>query len=145
MNLEKAWNVYGEDFYSKTRLDWIPKIKSYKNYKNIKHTSIQFVFVLRKDVKEAAEETFEASRVFGSWSLREAVSRTEVQAEAASANIEAAASHPEDTAKIMNEGGYTKEQNAQWSRCNSLIYWKKMPSRTVIAKEEKSMLGFKTW
>ena len=69
-----------------------------------------FNSVKTKRGEEATEENLKLDEI-GLWDLwKDTISITYKQGEAPSADMEAAASHPKDLGKMINEGGYTKQQ-----------------------------------
>ena len=52
-----------------------------------------------------------------------------------------AANYPEGLVKITNKGAYPKQEIFHVNK--TALYWKKMPFKTYIATEEKSVARFK--
>ena len=87
-------------------------------------------------------EDFNASRGwFNRFRKRANIHSIRMQGEAADADAKMAAEYPETFKTIIEEGGYLPCQI--WNVDETGLYWKKLPSRTYISREEKSASGHK--
>ena len=64
-----------------------------------------------------------------------------IKVQSEGADAEDAANYPENLAKVINEGGYTKQPIVSVGK--TAFCWKRMPFKTFITWDEKSMPGFK--
>lgn len=78
---------------------------------------------------------------FERFKCRHSLHNLKVQGEAASADINAAREYPKQLLKIIEEGGFQPEQ--VFNADETGLFWKKMPNRTFLSKEEKTAQGFK--
>lgn len=77
---------------------------------------------------------------FNCFKARNNLHNVKVSGEAASADVVVAEEFPR-TLEIIHHGDYTPQQIFNVDKTG--LYWKKMPDRTYISKEEKTMPGFK--
>ncbi|KAB0379602.1 hypothetical protein FD755_007386 [Muntiacus reevesi] len=91
-------------------------------------------------IQSKALTLFNSLDWFMKFKERSHLHNVKVEGEAASAKTEATASYP-DLVRMIKVSGYTTQRI--FSVDETALYWKKMPSRTFIAREEKLRLGFK--
>ncbi|XP_064092997.1 tigger transposable element-derived protein 1-like isoform X2 [Macrobrachium nipponense] len=98
--------------------------------------------VVKKNGEGSASEEFAASRGwFNRFKARANFRSLKLQGEAAGADQEVADRFPRGLAEIIREGGYSAEQVFNVDETG--LFWKRMPSRTYISKEQKSASGHK--
>ncbi|GFS78452.1 tigger transposable element-derived protein 1 [Trichonephila clavipes] len=90
---------------------------------------------------QAGKEFSASKRWLTRFLKRNALHNIKITGESATADEGAAKIFPEELAKIIEDGDYSADQ--VFNADETGLYWKKMPNRTYIAKEEKTASGHK--
>ncbi|UYV82457.1 hypothetical protein LAZ67_21002260 [Cordylochernes scorpioides] len=134
---EKALVIWIEDLTQKRiPLDGhLIKMKALKFYKELKESEPS------TSSRESNPQFSASTGWLTGFIKRHSFHNLKIKGEVASADEEAARKYPEKFAKIIKDGGYCAHQifNAD----ETGLFWKKMPTRTYIAKSEKNASGFK--
>ncbi|UYV72683.1 hypothetical protein LAZ67_10000293 [Cordylochernes scorpioides] len=134
---EKALVIWIEDLTQKRiPLDGhLIKMKALKFYKELKESEPS------TSSRESNPQFSASTGWLTGFIKRHSFHNLKIKGEVASADEEAARKYPEKLAKIIKDGGYCAHQifNAD----ETGLFWKKMPTRTYIAKSEKNASGFK--
>jgi hypothetical protein len=109
---------------------------------NIKIKALSLFSSLKKEKYQEDSSTFLASKGWlENFKSRSGVKNIKLTGEAASADKDAAAKYPDELRKIIDENGYDLRQIFNVDETG--LYWKKMPSRTFLAKKEAAAPGHK--
>ncbi|UYV81798.1 hypothetical protein LAZ67_20002483 [Cordylochernes scorpioides] len=147
--VEREWRAIPQDAI-RTLIDSLPrrvaaciavrdghliKMKALKFYKELKESEPS------TSSRESNPQFSASTGWLTGFIKRHSFHNLKIKGEVASADEEAARKYPEKLAKIIKDGGYCAHQifNAD----ETGLFWKKMPTRTYIAKSEKNASGFK--
>lgn len=101
------------------------------------------IFETLKQRHGETDERFHASNGwFDRFRKRAGLHNLKVLGEAASADASTAEIYPSKLTKIIDDGKYSAR--LIFNADETGLFWKRMPSRTYIAKEEKNMPGYKS-
>ncbi|GFS71424.1 tigger transposable element-derived protein 1 [Trichonephila clavipes] len=112
----------------------------------IQEKALQFYNSMEQS--EASTSTSQAGKEFSAskgWLTgflkRNALHNIKITGESATADEGAAKIFPEELAKIIEDGDYSADQ--VFNADETGLYWKRLPNRTYIAKDEKTASGHK--
>ena len=95
----------------------------------------------RNDEGETKETFCASSGWFDRFKKRTGIHSVRIVGESASADVSAANAYPAKLRQIIEEGHYVDEQIINVDETG--LFWKRMPTKTYLAKKEKSQPGFK--